>query len=77
MKKQSPDRTAVDALMHGDHGDPFSVLGMHAEGNGVALPAILETLVPYEVDEAHVEWKTSLAFRSPTHLRLRVSHPSG
>ena len=43
----------------------------------VALPAILETLGPYEVDEAHVEWKTSLAFRSPTHLRLRVSHPSG
>jgi cytochrome P450 len=38
----------------------------------VALPAILNALGSYEVDEAHLEWKTSLAFRSPTHLPLHV-----
>jgi cytochrome P450 len=37
----------------------------------VALPSIVEALGSYEVDESHLEWKTSLAFRSPTRLPVR------
>ena len=38
----------------------------------VALPAIVDSLGAYEIDETHLGWKTSLAFRSPTHLPVRV-----
>jgi cytochrome P450 len=38
----------------------------------VALPAILDALGSYEVDEANLEWRTSLAFRSPTRLPVRA-----
>jgi cytochrome P450 len=41
----------------------------------VALPAITDALGPYEIDETHLEWKTSLAFRSPTHLPVHLTHP--
>ncbi len=37
----------------------------------VVLPAVVDALGPYEVDEALLEWKTSLAFRSPTRLTVR------
>jgi cytochrome P450 len=43
----------------------------------IALPAVLETLGPYEVDEPHLEWKTSLALRGPTCLPVRPSHTAG
>jgi 1,4-alpha-glucan branching enzyme len=33
-RKGSLDRAAIDALTRGDHGDPFSVLGPHADGAG-------------------------------------------
>ena len=39
----------------------------------VALPAIIDALGPYEVDEVHLEWKTSLALRGPTHLPVQLS----
>ena len=39
----------------------------------VALPAVVEELGAYRVDETHLEWKTSLAFRSPTHLRVHAA----
>ena len=32
---------AVDALMHGQHGDPFSILGPHAVGGGRAIRVFL------------------------------------
>ena len=28
---------AIDALAHGNHGDPFSILGPHADGDGIVL----------------------------------------
>jgi 1,4-alpha-glucan branching enzyme len=34
-------RGAIDALVRGEHGDPFSVLGMHGNGRGVVLRAFL------------------------------------
>jgi 1,4-alpha-glucan branching enzyme len=34
-------RGAIDALVRGEHGDPFSVLGMHENGRGVVLRAFL------------------------------------
>jgi cytochrome P450 len=39
----------------------------------VALPAILDTLGDYAIDEAHLHWKTSLALRSPTRLPIQPS----
>ena len=41
-----------------------------------ALPASVDQLGAYEVDETQLQWKTSLAFRSPTRLRVRVTHPA-
>ena len=35
------DRGAVEAIANGRHGDPFSVLGPHPEGNGVRVRAVL------------------------------------
>ena len=43
----------------------------------VALPAIVESLGSYEVDETRLEWKTSLAFRSPTWLPVRLARSPG
>jgi cytochrome P450 len=45
----------------------------------LALPAILDAVGDYEIDEAHLEWKRSLAFRSPTRLPIRVQagRPNG
>jgi len=68
-----PDRLRVDrvdpapiSFGHGIHhciGAALTRLELN-----VALPAILERLGPYEVDERRLDWKTSLAFRSPTCL---------
>lgn len=38
----------------------------------VALPALVEALGPYEIDEAGLRWRTSLALRGPTRLPVRV-----
>ncbi len=40
---------AVDALMHGQHGDPFSILGPHAVGGGRAIRAFLPGATRVEV----------------------------
>ena len=37
----------------------------------VALPAILDALGPFTIDDTAIEWKTSLAFRSPALLPVR------
>lgn len=36
----------------------------------IALPLILDALGDYQIDETKLEWKTSLAFRSPSKLPL-------
>lgn len=71
-----PDRLRVDrddpapiSFGHGIHhciGAALTRLEL-----AVALPAIVAALGPYEVDEAHLAWKTSLALRGPTHLPVR------
>jgi len=77
-----PDRLRVDrddpvpiSFGHGIHhciGAALARLELR-----VALPAIVESLGPVQVDESRLEWKTSLAFRSPTHLPLLTTHPHG
>ncbi|MEO6627195.1 MAG: cytochrome P450 [Aquihabitans sp.] len=37
----------------------------------VTVPAILDALGPFTIDEAAIEWKQSLAFRGPAHLPVR------
>ncbi len=37
----------------------------------VVLPVLVESLGSYEIDEGRLAWKTSLAFRCPTHLSVR------
>jgi 1,4-alpha-glucan branching enzyme len=34
------DAASMEALVRGDHGDPFSVLGMHADGNTIIVRAL-------------------------------------
>lgn len=38
---------------------------------GAVLPALLDALGDYSIDEDRLEWKTSLAFRSPTRLPIQ------
>ena len=76
-----PDRLRVDrqdpspiSFGHGIHhcvGAALARLEL-----SVALPAVIEALGPYRVDETHLEWKTSLAFRSPTNLRVHHASAS-
>jgi len=76
-----PDRLRVDrqdpspiSFGHGIHhclGAALARLEL-----SVALPAVIEALGPYRVDETHLEWKTSLAFRSPTNLRVHLASAS-
>jgi 1,4-alpha-glucan branching enzyme len=40
-RKVSPEDAIHDALIWADHGDPFSVLGMHDEGGKVVVRAML------------------------------------
>lgn len=42
---------------------------------GVALPAILEALGDYTLDDDAIDWKTSLAFRGPTRLCVARREP--
>ena len=37
----------------------------------IALPAILKAFGDYTIDHREIEWKTSLAFRSPTRLPIK------
>ena len=76
-----PDRLRVDredpapiSFGHGIHhclGAALARLEL-----SVALPAVVEALGSYRVDETHLEWKTSLAFRSPTNLRVHLASAS-
>jgi cytochrome P450 len=73
-----PDRLCVDrtdpspiSFGHGIHhcvGAALARLELR-----VALPAVLDAFGDYTVDEAAIEWKTSLAFRSPVRLPVRRS----
>lgn len=71
-----PDRVQVDrtdpapiSFGHGIHhciGAALARLELR-----IALPAIIDALGDYTIDEPRLEWKTSLAFRSPTRLPIR------
>jgi 1,4-alpha-glucan branching enzyme len=77
-------RGAIDALVRGEHGDPFSVLGMHENGRGVVLRAFLphaerawvlesDGSPAGEMSRRHAEglFEISLS-RSPFDYRLRL-----
>lgn len=77
-----PDRLRVDrddpAPISFGHGIHYCIGAALARLElTVALPAIVDALGSYVVDETHLEWKTSLAFRSPTHLPVLLAHASG
>jgi len=46
------DQAGVAALMHGDHHDPFSVLGMHRQHGELVVRALLPGAVTVELIEA-------------------------
>jgi len=46
------DQAGVAALMHGDHHDPFSVLGMHRQNGELVVRALLPGAVGVELVEA-------------------------
>jgi 1,4-alpha-glucan branching enzyme len=43
------DSTTLQQLQHGDHGDPFAVLGMHADGGALVVRALLPGAVGVSV----------------------------
>jgi len=45
MKKDKQE-TAVDRIIHADHGDPFSVLGMHREGAKGSETVVVRCFLP-------------------------------
>jgi len=63
------DNAATEALVAGRHGDPFSILGLHPDGDGaLALRAFLPTADSVEV----IERKTGKSL-----VELEKVHPSG
>jgi 1,4-alpha-glucan branching enzyme len=53
MSRERPSKEAISAIVSGTHGDPFSVLGPHRVGSGVAVCAFVpgaETLSVIERD---------------------------
>jgi cytochrome P450 len=72
-----PDRLRVDrndpspiSFGHGIHHCVGAALARLELRN--ALPAIIDTLRDYTIDETQLEWKTSLAFRSPARLPIQL-----
>jgi 1,4-alpha-glucan branching enzyme len=47
-----PNRSSLTAVAQGDYGDPFSVLGMHTEGNALVVRALLPGAVQVDVVES-------------------------
>ena len=79
---RDPARFPEPHRLHVDRDDPAPISFGHGIHHclgaalarlelSVALPALVDALGTYQVDETHLGWKTSLAFRSPTHLRVR------
>ena len=46
------DQASIAALMHGDHPDPFSILGMHRHGGDLVVRALLPGAAAVEVIDA-------------------------
>ncbi len=57
MKKNKLD-TEIDRIIHADHGDPFSVLGMHTETAGGETQLAVRTYQPQARAVAVVDYKT-------------------
>ncbi|MEK7240238.1 MAG: 1,4-alpha-glucan branching protein GlgB [Gemmatimonadota bacterium] len=60
-------REAVNALVAGRHGDPFSVLGIHAAGDGFVVRALVPGAERVEV----------VALNGRVMARLECRHPAG
>ncbi len=90
MKGQLP-RETVEAIVAGDHGDAFAVLGMHRTDGGVAVRAFLPGAAAVAVIEARTGQRVAtlerldddgffaglVAGRGPFPYRLAVDWPGG
>jgi len=47
----SPSQEAIDSLARADHGDPFSILGMHESEGGLTVHAFRPDVAKLEVLE--------------------------
>jgi 1,4-alpha-glucan branching enzyme len=48
-----PDRAAVEALLAGNHGDPFAILGPHRHGQGLSIRVLAPSAETVDVVDAH------------------------
>jgi len=48
-----PDRAAVEALLAGQHGDPFAILGPHEHGQGVSIRVLAPSAETVDVVDGH------------------------
>ncbi len=64
------DLATVEAIVHGDHGDPFAILGMHALPDGPAL--VIRAFLP----QALRVWAIDARDGSSVHP-LAKAHPDG
>jgi 1,4-alpha-glucan branching enzyme len=79
----------IEALVRGEHGDPFSVLGPHPNGGSLVVRAFLpearEVAVlpaagsPQPLRSVHPAglWEATLAHRGPVPYRLRLTDRDG
>jgi len=68
MTKDKLD-TEIDRIIHADHGDPFSVLGMHTEGEGAKARLVVRTYQPQARSVAVVDYKTGKALADLPRIR--------
>jgi len=88
----NPTPDAIDALVRGQHGDPFSILGPHREADGrtsirALLPDARDVAVVVEGDGDHPLrltlrhaaglWEGQLPRDAPPRYRLRVTELDG
>ena len=68
MTKDKLD-TEIDRIIHADHGDPFSVLGMHTEGEGAKAKLVVRTYQPQARSVAVVDHKSGKAIADLPQIR--------
>ena len=55
-----PDQVAIDAIVEGRHGDPFSILGPHASTDGLSVRIFAPTVDAVDVVDAEAQVLASL-----------------
>src|SRR5689334_2371202 len=69
-------RTEIDAIVRGEHSDPFRILGPHREQNNQTSAVIVRAFLPQAQAVEVLPVKPS-APNHPTQWRMQKIHPDG